>query len=141
VHRIAVATALVSLLAAGCAGAPEPDLEVGMTEMAIFTETTIPAGTTVWEVTNVGETHHNLTICPGTADACEGENVEQQVIRKPEEARDPDDLPDVTDALVLGAGWTALVEVDLEPGSYRLWCAVPNHAANGMQLGVDVVET
>jgi uncharacterized cupredoxin-like copper-binding protein len=42
------------------------------------------------------------------------------------------------EVLVLGVGWSSLVELDLEPGRYRLWCGVPNHASKGMGFVVDV---
>jgi hypothetical protein len=136
--RLAVFTALLAAVLAGCASLPEPDVEVTLAEMAIGAPPVLAAGTNVWEITNHGEAHHNLSVCRGEAGACDGDNLEQRVLRHEETARDPDSLPDVTDALVLGSGWTNLVEIDLEPGRYRLWCGVPNHVAKGMELVVDV---
>jgi uncharacterized cupredoxin-like copper-binding protein len=130
--------ACLTLLAACGGAAPEADVEVGLTEMAIWADGDVPAGTSVWQVTNSGEAHHNLTICEGDVGACEGPNVDQRVLEHEPTARDQDALPDVTDALVLGAGWTNLIEVELAPGTYRLWCAVPNHAVKGMDTTVEV---
>jgi uncharacterized cupredoxin-like copper-binding protein len=128
----------VALTACGGAAAPEPTAEVILTEMAIAAPLQMEAGTAVWEVSNTGQTHHNLTVCEGEAGRCSEEPVLQRVLVKDETARDPEDLPDETDALVLGAGWTNIVELDLTPGTWRLWCAVPNHVPNGMELVVDV---
>jgi hypothetical protein len=133
-----IVAALAVALLTGCAQDPEPDAQITLAEMAIGAPADLSAGTNVWEVTNFGDTHHNLSVCRGEAGACDGENLEQRVLRKDDSARDPDSLPDETDALVLGSGWTNLVEIDLEPGRYRLWCGVPNHVPKGMELVVDV---
>lgn len=131
---LAVAAGLLS----GCSGVPEADARVVLSEMAIDMEKWQSMGPQVWEVTNVGAAHHNLTICPGDPGACVDDPVVQKVLAKPEGARDPEALPDETDALVLGDGWTTTVEVDLEPGRYRLYCGVPNHAAKGMETIIKV---
>ena len=109
-----------------------------MSEFAIDIAKDQPLGRSVWAVTNAGKAHHNLTICPGDPGECAGEPVLQKVLRKPEGARDPDALPDETTALVLGDGWETTVEVELDPGRYRLYCAVPNHAAKGMETIIRV---
>ena len=132
-----VAVAAVTL-AAGCSSPPAPDTEVTLSEMVIAADEDMEMGPSVWRVRNTGEAHHNLTICPGTKGECVDDAIVQKVLVKPEGARDPDALPDETDALVLGNGWDTLVEVDLEPGRYRLYCAVPNHAVKGMETIVMV---
>lgn len=135
--RIVAAVAAVLLLSA-CSGAPEPDGEIVLTEMAIAAPAAVAPGTHVWEVRNTGQTHHSLTVCRGEPGRCDGEHLEQQVLVKDPTARDPDSLPDATDALVLGSGWTNVVQLDLAPGTYRLWCGVPNHAARGMETMLTV---
>jgi len=138
--RWVAVTAGLMLAATACGGGAnrEPDVEVGMAEMAIWTDGDVPTGTSVWKVHNSGDAHHNLTICEGAVGGCEGPNIEQTVLEHEPTARDEDALPDVTDALVLGSGWTNLIEVELAPGTYRLWCAVPNHAVKGMDTEVTV---
>ena len=131
--RLAACLIAAAVLTSGCSSPPEPDAEVTLDEMAIAIAEDQPMGTSVWRVRNTGEAHHNLTICPGTKGECVDEAVVQRVLVKPEGARDPDALPDETGALVLGNGWETLVEVNLEPGRYRLYCAVPNHVAKGME--------
>ena len=61
-----------------------------------------------------------------------------EVLEKPELARDPDALPHRTEHLVLGGGYRSVVAVDLDPGRYRFYCAVVNHAPRGMTTVVDV---
>lgn len=129
---------VVAAFATGCRATPEPDLEVTLAEMTIAAPTFGEMGQSVWRVRNVGQAHHNLTVCPGTMGECVGEAVLQKVLRKPDDARDPDALPDETGALVLGNGWETVVSLDLEPGRYRLYCAVPNHVAKGMETVVMV---
>ena len=135
---IVVTGACLVLLATGCSRIPEADLDITMTEFAIAAATQVASGPSVWSVTNTGETHHTLSVCPGRVGECDEANVDQRVLRKEESARDPDSIPAVTDALVLGATWNMVVEVDLPPGSYRLWCGVPNHAAKGMDTALTV---
>jgi plastocyanin len=137
-RRLSAAVVLLGLLAGGCGGVPEADTTVVLSEMAIDVELWQSMGRSVWEVRNVGQAHHNLTICPGDPGTCVGEAVTQDVLAKPADARDPDALPDSTDALVLGSGSVTTVAVDLEPGRYRLYCAVPNHAAKGMEAIIKV---
>jgi uncharacterized cupredoxin-like copper-binding protein len=137
-QRLAAAVALLAVLAGGCSSTPEADAEVVMSEFAIDIGEDQPLGRSVWDVTNAGQAHHNLTICPGDPGECAGDPVLQKVLVKPEGARDPDSLPDETAALVLGDGWETTVEVDLDPGRYRLYCAVPNHAAKGMETIIRV---
>ena len=106
--------------------------------MAIAVPRDHAIGTAVWEVANTGAAHHSLTVCPGDLGRCVAEPVPLRVLRKPEDVRDPDALPDETAALVLGNGWESLIELDLQPGRYRLYCGVPNHAAKGMDAVIRV---
>lgn len=112
---------------------------VVLTEMAVATASPWPAGPQLLHVRNEGGAHHNLIICPGDATGCDdGGGVPMDLLVKPE-VRDPAAIPDRTSSLVLGAGADAVVRVDaLDPGSYVLWCAIPNHAARGMQRIIEV---
>lgn len=137
-RRLCAVLALLGTLIPACTSAPEADTAVVLSEMAIDVELWQPMGRSVWEVTNVGQAHHNLTVCPGDPGQCVGDAVTQDVLVKPADARDPDALPDATDALVVGSGSTTTVAVDLEPGRYRLYCAVPNHVSRGMEAIIKV---
>lgn len=138
VSRITAAVAALMALTTACGGLPEPSAEVVLTEMAIALPRDHAFGTLVWDVVNQGDAHHNLTICAGDRGKCVLPPETQRVLRKPEQARDPASLPDQTTALVLGSGWQTRIEVDLEPGRYRLYCGVPNHAAKGMESVIRV---
>ena len=137
-RRLFALALVLGALATGCSSPPEADTKVVLTEMAIDVEQWQSMGRNVWEVANAGQAHHNLTICPGDPGQCVGDAVTQEVLVKPADARDPDALPDSTDALVLGAGSTTTVAFDLDPGRYRLYCAVPNHVAKGMEAIIKV---
>lgn len=149
--------AVVAVTLVGCTGAPDtatPDASTGrpipddlaeqatsvvLTEMAVATPSPWPTGPQLLHVRNDGGAHHNLIICPGDETGCdEGGGVPMDLLVKPE-VRDPAAIPDRTSSLVLGAGADAVVRVDpLDPGSYVLWCAIPNHAARGMQRVIEV---
>ncbi len=87
---------------------------VELTEWQINMPTSIPAGLTVFEVTNTGNAVHNFEI--------EGQGIEQVF-----EAN-------------LQSGESGTLEVDLEPGTYRVYCPVGNHAGRGMELELTVTE-
>jgi hypothetical protein len=137
-RRVVAALFAALTLAGGCTRLPEASARVVLTEMAIAVPRDHALGTTAWEVANTGAAHHSLSVCVGDRGRCAVEPVTLQVLRKPADARDPGSLPDQTTALVLGSGWDALVEVDLHPGRYRLFCGVPNHAAKGMEAVIRV---
>jgi uncharacterized cupredoxin-like copper-binding protein len=125
---------------AACNGAAADDAanEVVLTEKAIGAPSAWSPGEQVLEVRNEGDAHHNLIICPGDETGCTEGGVAMDLLEKPE-VRDPDVVPDRTSSLVLGAGASAVVRTDaLEAGTHRLWCAIPNHAARGMELLVEV---
>jgi hypothetical protein len=130
----------LALLLTACSGAAaDPvDHEVVLTEKAIGAATGWSPGEQLLEVRNDGAAHHNLILCPGDETGCHDGGVPMELIEKPE-VRDPDVVPDRTSSLVLGAQASAVVRTEhLDPGSYRLWCAIPNHAARGMELTVEV---
>jgi uncharacterized cupredoxin-like copper-binding protein len=137
-RALAVLAAVAMLSACSTAAADEVDREVVLTEMAIGTSTDWAPGEQVLEVVNDGGAHHNLIICPGDASGCTEGGVGMELLEKPD-VRDERVVPDRTSSLVVGSGARAVVRTDaLEEGSHRLWCAIPNHAARGMELVVDV---
>lgn len=138
IRRLA-SVAAAALLLAACAGLPEPDAQVVLFEMGFDLPDQLPAGEVVLAVDNIGWAHHNLTICKGELGECEEEPIAMDVLAKPDDARDPDAIPDRTSSFVIGAKWEALVRTDaLEPGRYRLYCAILGHTERGMEAVVDV---
>jgi uncharacterized cupredoxin-like copper-binding protein len=136
--RTALLVGLALLAACSGAAADDAEHEVVLTEKAIGAPSSWAAGEQVLEVHNEGDAHHNLIICPGDATGCSEGGVAMELLEKPD-VRDPDVIPDRTSSLVLGAGAAAVVRTEaLEPGTHRLWCAIPNHAARGMELLVEV---
>ena len=69
-------------------------------------EVSAPAGTITFEIANEGGTVHNLEV--------EGNGVEE-----------------VSDTIEPGA--SGEFTVDLEPGTYELYCAIGDHAEQGME--------
>lgn len=69
---------------------------------------TLPVGPTVFEVTNNGTFEHNFEI--------EGQGIEQVLEQD------------------LESGEARTLEADLQPGEYRIYCPVGNHAERGMEL-------
>jgi predicted lipoprotein with Yx(FWY)xxD motif/uncharacterized cupredoxin-like copper-binding protein len=89
-------------------------VEVTLTEFAIDMPTELPAGPTVFHITNAGQGTHNFEI--------EGQGIEMEL-----EAN-------------LGAGESGTLEVDLQPGTYEIYCPVGNHADQGMELELTVTD-
>jgi plastocyanin len=89
-------------------------VKVELTEMSIAMPSSLPAGKTVFQVTNVGEIIHNFEI--------EGQGIEKEF----EENLKP--------------GETKTLEVDLKPGTYRVYCPVGSHAEQGMSMELKVVK-
>jgi uncharacterized cupredoxin-like copper-binding protein len=72
----------------------------------------LKAGSTTFDVDNGGSFPHNLTIDgPGVTDATTGD---------------------------ISAGSSGTVTADLKPGTYRLFCSIPGHADQGMDVQVTV---
>jgi plastocyanin len=69
-------------------------------------DATVPAGTVTINVTNDGATTHNLEV--------EGDGVEE-----------------ITDDLEPGA--SGKLALDLQPGSYEMYCAIDEHKEQGME--------
>ena len=90
----------------------ETVVEVWLVDGAIEMMSEVPAGLVTFEVINDGTTEHDLAI-EGVFDGTNGP---------------------------LAPGETATVTVDLEPGSYRVYCPVEDHAEQGMELELTVTE-
>jgi plastocyanin len=69
-----------------------------------------PAGTVEFELTNVGAAEHDIVV---------------------EEADD-------TEVVRAAAGETATGSIELEAGSYTIYCSVPGHRASGMEGTLEV---
>jgi plastocyanin len=87
-------------------------VEVILTEWAIDMPTSVPAGTVIFTVTNTGTVSHNFEI--------EGNDIEQ------------------TFETDLAPGETRVLEVELQPGTYEVYCPVSGHAENGMERELTV---
>jgi uncharacterized cupredoxin-like copper-binding protein len=82
-------------------------VEVSLVDFAIEPDQVeVPAGAVTFDVSNDGETLHNLEI--------EGDGVEEEL---------PEDLQ---------PGQGGSLEVDFQPGTYEMYCPVGNHADMGM---------
>ena len=87
-------------------------VEVTLTEFAIEMPSTIPAGPVAFVVTNNGTVEHNFEV--------EGEGIEEEFDEN------------------LQPGETQTLEVELEPGTYEVYCPVGNHEGQGMTTEVTV---
>ena len=96
----------------GLPGTGANTVEVQLEEFTITMPASIPAGQTVFEVTNVGTEEHSFRI--------EGQGVEAELEHH------------------LQPGETLNLEVDLAQGIYDVFCPVEDHAAEGMQLDLTV---
>ena len=87
---------------------------VSLTEFEIDMPDSIPAGPTTFEVTNNGTVEHNFEV--------EGQGVEEELETN------------------LQPGETGTLEVDLQPGTYEIYCPVADHEGQGMSLTLTVTE-
>ena len=103
-----------STLATATPGAtPEANVvQVELTEFEIRMPNELPAGSTTFEVTNIGAIEHNFEV--------EGQGIEREF----EENLQP--------------GENGTLQVDLEAGTYEVYCPVGNHAERGMRLELSV---
>jgi len=135
-HRCAVLAVLTTLLISGCAGA-SPESEghlVVLSDFEIeFTDTTIAAGEVVLDLLNHGPTVHELVIARTefAADALplRADNITVDEASLDNVAADEFVDLDATDRLTL----------ELEPGSYVLYCNLEGHYAGGMHVALEVV--
>jgi glucose/arabinose dehydrogenase/uncharacterized cupredoxin-like copper-binding protein len=95
----------------GTAGAGEArTVDVVLVDGAIEMPATIPAGPLLIRVTNNGTLEHNFEI--------EGQGIEEEFAQN------------------LAPGETQVMQIQLPPGRYRIYCPVGDHAERGMQLTV-----
>ena|SRR6202035_1017436 len=96
---------------------PAPDtakgsVEVKLTEYKIGMPASLAAGLTTFKVTNAGEETHGFEV--------EGNGIEKSL--KPR----------------LKKGESGSFQVDLKPGTYKVYCPVHGHKARGMSLDLTV---
>ncbi|HEV2066713.1 MAG TPA: cupredoxin domain-containing protein [Thermomicrobiales bacterium] len=87
-------------------------VEVTETEFAIDMPTELPAGPTTFVVTNAGTAEHNFEV--------EGQGIEEAFEQN------------------LQPGETRELQVNLEPGTYEVYCPVGDHEDRGMRLELTV---
>lgn len=90
------------------------EVEVILTEFEIQMPTELPAGPTVFLISNTGDAPHNFEI--------EGQGIEKELESN------------------LEGGEEGRLEVTLEPGTYTIYCPVGNHAEQGMELELTVTD-
>jgi uncharacterized cupredoxin-like copper-binding protein len=106
----ATATGTSATATAGIATAP---IQVTLSEYSIGMPSTLPAGRTRFEIRNTGQLPHNFEI--------EGQGIEVELEED------------------LAAGESGVLEVDLQPGTYRIYCPVGNHdEEHGMTMQLTV---
>lgn len=133
---VAAGLALGGLLLAGCGGSAAPTapsatapsaaasaatepsegtvVEVEMTEFALeFSQDTFTPGTYTFKAPNAGQFPHTISITgPGVAGATAGGPAQ--------------------------GGEEVSMTVDLQPGTYKVWCPVRDHEARGMVSEITV---
>lgn len=87
-------------------------VDVSLVDFAIEMETELKAGKVTFNITNDGQAPHSFEI--------EGNGIEEELEEN------------------LAPGESATLEVELEPGTYEIYCPVSQHAENGMRLEVTV---
>ncbi len=97
---------------AAAAPASGDAVKVTLSEFKIDMPTTLPAGSTTFEVSNTGEFPHNMDI--------EGEGVDEKLAEN------------------LEGGQSGTLTVDLKPGTYTVYCPVGSHREKGMELELTV---
>jgi uncharacterized cupredoxin-like copper-binding protein len=133
--RIYVGLMVGLVLAAGCSTQPEAEaqrladmktgsnsaagatelkgvVEVKLSEFKIEMPTALSAGATTFKVTNTGSDVHSFEV--------EGNGIEKELGTK------------------LEAGQTKLLQVNLKPGRYKVYCPVDGHKMIGMSLDLTV---
>jgi plastocyanin len=125
VRRFAIAPLVVAALAlAACggsssksssattAGSSAAAVSATLSEWKIAVGGTVKAGTVTFDVQNAGTFAHNLTVAgPGVSGKTTGN---------------------------LDAGKSGTLTLDLKPGAYELYCSIPGHKAQGMDLKLTV---
>jgi len=103
---------LMLFMLASLALAQDNTVKVELTEFNIDMPASLPAGTTVFEVTNAGTTEHNFEI--------EGQGLAEVFETN------------------LQPGETRTLQVDLQAGAYEVYCPVGNHREEGMSVELTV---
>jgi biopolymer transport protein ExbD len=105
---------LMLFMLASLAWAQDNTVQVELTEFTIDMPASLPAGTTIFEVTNAGTMEHNFEIV--------GQGLEEVFETN------------------LQPGETRTLQVDLQPGTYEVYCPVSNHREEGMLVELTVTE-
>ncbi len=87
-------------------------VEVKLTEYKIEMPASVAAGVTTFKVTNAGKETHSFEV--------EGNGIEKEIEPK------------------LQKGGTGMLQVDLKPGTYKIYCPVDGHKMLGMSLSLTV---
>lgn len=90
------------------------EVEVALTEFEIQMPSELPAGQTVFIISNTGEFPHNFEI--------EGNGIEMELEEN------------------LQGGEQGTLTVDLQAGTYEIYCPVGDHADQGMRLELTVTD-
>jgi len=96
----------------GMATAAKGTVEVKLTEYKIVMPASIAAGATTFKVTNAGKEVHSFEV--------EGNGIEKEIESK------------------LKVGETKTLQVELKPGTYKVYCPVDGHKMLGMSLDLTV---
>lgn len=99
---------------AGYQVARSDTVQVDLVEFKIDMPTTLSAGKTIFRVSNVGQSQHNIEFV--------GKGI------------------DKTFETNLAAGETRIMEIDLTPGVYHVYCPVGSHEVYGMKMDLTVTE-
>ncbi|MGH9630889.1 MAG: cupredoxin domain-containing protein [Bryobacteraceae bacterium] len=122
---IAAGLFVIAVGFSGCSGNREPTttitekpsatenaVTVELSEMKIEMPASIPAGPTTFQIRNTGSMEHNFEI--------EGNGMERELDQN------------------LKAGESGTLQVDLAPGTYKVYCPVGEHAPKGMTMQLTV---
>lgn len=88
------------------------EVQVSLTDFSIEMPETLPAGPTTFRVSNDGAVEHNFEV--------EGQGLEEELEEN------------------LAPGDTGTLQVDLEPGTYEIYCPVGDHDDRGMRMELTV---
>jgi uncharacterized cupredoxin-like copper-binding protein len=87
---------------------------VGLTEYQIEMPTSLSAGSQAFSVTNNGTVEHNFEV--------EGQGIEERFETN------------------LSPGESQTLQIDLEPGTYEVYCPLDNHKDQGMEIQLTVTQ-
>lgn len=121
-----LATPLVFLLLAACVGeddtvgegTPPPGdflVPVRLSDFEIEIAHEPPTGELTFQVENQGEQNHGFAI--------EGSGIDETLISD------------------VAPGTTEIATIELEPGTYTVWCPVGDHRERGMEVQLEVTES